>query len=650
MSFQHLVKFHFVAKIVFNCLFLMLIVIRCFEIRTGSLEVPQRTSPATPRTTRRLKTPGSDSDSVPSPNLASRTPKDRSPKVVERRSPRSPMSEKKRPTSKVSELESQLAQLQEDLKKAKEQLSSSESWKKRAQQEAEESKKQLAAMSAKLESSQQQLMELSDSEDGRVQELRKISQERDRAWQSELEALQKQHSMDSSALASAMNDIQKLKMQLEMVAESEASQARHAESAHAEIQNLRFELTETLSLVEKLKTQIGDYKESEARALEVVSETQMQLEMAKNTEVVLRSEGLKAMEACNSVALELDQSKARVNLLEEHVNKLQADQVNSSSKSSADSSCKIEGAQENEEHEDSIKLKAELNLVKFEVDQLRSALDVAERRYQEEYIQSTLRIRSAYELVERTKSDSSLIEAELESKLKKAKAEIEDLKANLMDKESKLQSIYKVNEDLVEKFEKNQMNARESNLEMELKKFGVDLADLKASLLDKENELQNISDENEMLKLEIKKREVENNNANVEALGLAEAARAAEQEALMKLGYLTEEADKSSRKATRMTEQLDAAQAANSEMEAELRRLKVQSDQWRKAAEAAAAMLSTGNNGKFVERTGSLDINYHTIGGKLGSPFSEEMDDESPKKKNSNMLKKIGVLLKKGQK
>ncbi|MCD7470231.1 hypothetical protein HAX54_009948 [Datura stramonium] len=36
----------------------------------------------------------------------------------------------------------------------------------------------------------------------------------------------------------------------------------------------------------------------------------------------------------------------------------------------------------------------------------------------------------------------------------------------------------------------------------------------------------------------------------------------------------------------------------NSEMEAELRRLKVQSDPVEEAAEAAAAMLSTGNNGK----------------------------------------------------
>ncbi|XP_057471432.1 interactor of constitutive active ROPs 2, chloroplastic-like [Actinidia eriantha] len=610
------------------------------KTRTGSLEVPQRTSPVTPRTTQKLKVPGSDSDSVSARNPAIRTPKDRSPKVVERKSPRSPMSEKKRP-SKVSELESQLAQLQEELKKAKDQLGSSESGKKRAQQEAEETKKELAATSAKLEDIQQQLMELSASEEDRVQELRKLSQERDRAWESELEVLQKQHSMDSAALASTMNEIQKLKFQLERV----------SESAYAEIQNMRIDLTETLSVVEKLKTQLSDSKESEARALEVVSEIQMQLEMAKTSEEMLRSEGLKAMEACESLALELEQSKARVNSLEEHVNKLQADMGNNSIKiTSADPSCNIEGGQRNEEHEDSGQLKAELDQVTFEVGQLRSALDAAEKRYQEEYIQSTLQIRSAYELAERTKLESSAREAELESKLKEAKAAIEDLKANLMAKETKLQSISKENEGLSQKIEKNQFSEREFELEMELKKFEVDLADLKASFLGKENELQHILEENEMLKAEIEKREMEmeSNKANNEALTLAEATRAGEREALKKLGYSTEEADESSRRAAHVTEQLDAAQAANSEMEAELKRLKVQSDQWRKAAEAAAAMLSTGNNGKFLERTGSLD--YHTIGGKLGLPFSEDMDDESPKKKNSNVLKKIGVLLKKGQK
>ncbi|XP_016446171.1 interactor of constitutive active ROPs 2, chloroplastic-like isoform X2 [Nicotiana tabacum] len=591
-----------------------------------SVEVPQRKSPA-PKTARKLKIPGSDADSLSAPNPATSTPKDRGVKVVGRRSPRNPVVEKKNPT-KDTELETELAQLQDELKKVKDQLTSSESLKRKAQIEAEEAKKQLAAMSEKLEESEKQLVELSDSEDARILELRKISQDRDRAWQSELEAVQKQHEYDSAALASAMNEIQKLKSQLDRVADSEANQARHAESAYAEIQSLRVELMETLTLVEKLRNQLNDSKESEACALEEMSKAQMQLEIAKMTEDTLRLEGLKAMEACKSLSLELEQSKNQVATLEELVSELQTAQGT------------VDGV--NEEAEE---LKTEVSNLKLEVSQLRTALEVSERRYQEEYIQSTLQIRSAYELVEQSKSESAQREAEWDAKLKVAKAELEELKEKLMNKEAKLQNISDENKELNMQVEKIQSADRESELVAVLKESESTLGDLRASLLDKETELQNIKEENEMLKSEIKKRETEGRKVNDETLAVAEAVKGVERETLMKLGHLT---DESSRKAARVTEQLDAAHNANSEMEAELRRLKVQADQWRKAAEAAAAMLSTGNNGKYVERTGSLD--YHTIGGKLDSPLSEDTDDDSPKKKNGNMLKKIGVLLKKGQK
>ncbi|GKD05531.1 interactor of constitutive active ROPs 2, chloroplastic, partial [Tanacetum coccineum] len=72
--------------------------------------------------------------------MVSKTPKAISPKVTDRRSPRTPTSEKKRP-GRVTELETQLANLQEELKKAKEQLNQSDSWKKRAHEDAEEAKK-----------------------------------------------------------------------------------------------------------------------------------------------------------------------------------------------------------------------------------------------------------------------------------------------------------------------------------------------------------------------------------------------------------------------------------------------------------------------------------------------------------------------------
>jgi chromosome segregation ATPase len=225
-----------------------------------------------------------------------------------------------------------------------------------------------------------------------------------------------------------------------------------------------------------------------------------------------------------------------------------------------------------------------------------------------------MQIRSAFEQLENTKSESIQRQAELYEELKKAKADIEELRARPMDKESHLQD--------------------------------DDVAELKARLYDRETKLQNVTEENNTLKMEIKKEELEKNKITDEAVASAEAARAAKQEALTKLGYITKEADESNRKIARVTEELDAAQVSNSELEAELRRLKVQADQWRKAAEAAAAMISSG---KVVERTGLLDSGYNNsiAGNKMSSPYSEDTDDDSPKKKNTTMLKKIGVLWKK---
>ncbi|XP_048324990.2 interactor of constitutive active ROPs 3 isoform X1 [Ziziphus jujuba] len=618
------------------------------KARSGSSEAPTRVSP---RVARQLRPTTLETDTASSSSQTTGTPKDRSPKVKERKSPRSPVPEKKRP-SRISELESQISQLKEDLKKARDQLRSSEAWKKQAQQDAEESKKQLLALSSKLEESQQQLVELSASEEARVIELQKISQDRDRAWQSELEAVQKHHSVDSAALASANNEIQWLKVQFEMVAASEAAKTKHAESANAELQRLKEELTETLSLMENIKNELKDCKESEAQAQELVAETLLQLETAKKTVDALRLDGKKAVEAYHSVASELDQSRARVSLLEGLVSKLDTGPINTGSKLTQNPATNPNLEQEfgDQETRESSSIEVELNNLKSEVVQLKSALETAETRYHEEQIRSTVQIRSAYELMEKVKSGSSLREAELEAELTKSKAGIEELKANLMDKETELQGIIEENEGLNMKLEKNLANQRESEMEKELKKLKEHITELRANLMDKETEVQNISEENRMLKLQISKSETNKSRVISEVVTEVEAARAAEREALRRVEVVMEEADKSNKRAARVAEQLEAAQAANAEMETELRRLKVQSDQWRKAAEAAAAMLSAGNNGKVMERTGSLDSNYDPVTGKISSPYSEDIDDDLLKKKNGNMLKKIGVLWKKPQK
>ncbi|CAF2095046.1 unnamed protein product [Brassica napus] len=536
----------------------------CDYDRPGSLEVPQKKSPtATPRTARKLKT--ADADPVSSPNPKIRTPKTQSPKVVaDRRSPKAPVNEiqKRRTWGTPEAAASQLSQLQEELKKAKEQLSASEASKNKAQDEANETK--------------QQLTEITASEDSRIDELRKLSQERDKAWQSELEAMQRQHAMDSAALASAMSEVQKLKAQ---VSESES---------------VRMELKETLSLVEELRVEVYDAKEGEAKAHEVVSATEKQLEIANLTLEMLRSDGMKMSEACNALTTELEQCKSEVKSLEELVRQMEEERGST-----------------NEEDD------SEMNAAREEISQLKNAVEVTERRYHEEYIQSTLQIRSAYEQVEVVKSGYAEKEAEFEEELKRIKAEREALHERLMDKEAKLRILADENELL--------------NLKIkEAEEVESDMMELRGNLMDKEMELQSLRSEMEKMGRE-------------------------KEEALERFGSLSEEAEKSGKRAENAREQLGAAQVTNTELEGELRRLKVQCDQWRKAAEAAASMLSGGNNnsnGKYVERTGSLESPLRRNVNML-SPYRDETDDDllsSPKKKNGSMLKKFGVLLKKSQK
>lgn len=605
--------------------------------QAASSEVPQKVSP---RVVRQLKTGPRYSDpTASSSNQASKAPKERSPKVVDHKSPRSPISEKKR-LSKVPELESQISQLENDLKIVKDQLCSTEAQKKLAQKDAEESNQQLLSLSLKLEELHKQLLEPSASEEVVCQP----SKDQNCDLQSEVEAIKKESSHESAALASALDEIKQLKIQLEMVAESEAAQIKHSESDQKDLQVLKEDLSETRLIVEDMKQQLRNSKESEAQAQAVVGETLVQLETAKKMVETLRSDGLKTTEAYSAIASELEQSRARVNFLEDLVSKLKAD-INNGSNKDSQGEAEIEIVEKKITQES---VETEVNSLKLEVEQLKSTLEAAEIRYNEEQSRNSEKIQNALEMVEKIKSTSTQREAELESEIRKSKYEIEELKGNLMDKETELQGICEENESLTIKLESSVSGQRENVLERKLHESKAEIENLKASLMNKEADWQNISKENEKLKLEIK--EMTNGKVSDEVTDMESAARDAESEALMKVSYMTEEINKSNRKAARVAEQLEAAQASNAEMEAELRKLKVQSDQWRKAAEAAAAMLSAGNNGQIMERTGSMDSHYSPRTGKISSPYADDLDDDLLKKKNANMLRRIGVLWKKPQK
>ncbi|CAN8254645.1 unnamed protein product [Cochlearia groenlandica] len=166
--------------------------------RTGFVVMSQKKSPlSAPKIARRLKPSGTESD----PRTKT-LPKTQIQKLAtDLPSSRIPLHEiQKKGTRKIQELEYTISQLQKELNKVKEELTISEALKNKAQEEAEEAK--------------QNLNEINASEDSRIEELLKLSQERDKTWKIELEAMQRQHGMDSTALSSAINEVHRLKSSL----------------------------------------------------------------------------------------------------------------------------------------------------------------------------------------------------------------------------------------------------------------------------------------------------------------------------------------------------------------------------------------------------------------------------------------------------
>ncbi|GJN17254.1 hypothetical protein PR202_gb04307 [Eleusine coracana subsp. coracana] len=261
------------------------------------------------------------------------------------------------------------------------------------------------------------------------------------------------------------------------------------------------------------------------------------------------------MDSFSLVVKELEESRAKVKALEEEIAETSA---------KAGEPCNCSGS---------------------EVAELRSELEAAEARYQEEKILSTVETQCAYELMDQLKTESDLRHGKLAAALESAKSEVIFLKASLFDKESELKHALDANKKL-------QADTRPTTdcTNDELKQ-----------------QLQGALEENGQLKLELQQYESAEKGAT-----------------------------------TRTTPEADAAEAAKKgEMETELRRLRVQAEQWRKAAETAMALLTVGKgaNGKVVERTESWE------GGKYAG-LCEELDDDAAARKNGNVLRRISGMWK----
>lgn len=189
----------------------------------------------------------------------------------------------------------------------------------------------------------------------------------------------------------------------------------------------------------------------------------------------------------------------------------------------------------------------------------------------------------------------------------------------------------------------------ENPLSDELALKNDEIISLKSNLDEKEKELQAFRLENDSLKIQLDENSLKISSAQSEI-----------NELTMKLSNVSEELEKSKSRGIQMNEKLKAAEKANEVLEEEMKRLRVQTEQWRKAADAAASVLAGGgemNGRRISERCGSMDKFYgnaidHVSGyGYVGSPgLIDDSDDVFGSEKRKG-IRMFGDLWKrKGQK
>lgn len=175
---------------------------------------------------------------------------------------------------------------------------------------------------------------------------------------------------------------------------------------------------------------------------------------------------------------------------------------------------------------------------------------------------------------------------------------------------------------------------------------------LNTKLAEKEKELGSFVQENESLKNQLQEKCLE-----------ISAFQQKEEETRSSLNEVTKELEASKHNADQIKENLEAVEKGREELETEMKKLRVQTEQWRKAADAAAAILSGGvemNDRRISERCGSMDKHFGNVfeahaggyNGYIGSPgIGDDADDAfgGGKRKGSG-IKMFDLWRKKGQK
>ncbi|CAL9241123.1 unnamed protein product [Arabidopsis halleri] len=188
--------------------------------------------------------------------------------------------------------------------------------------------------------------------------------------------------------------------------------------------------------------------------------------------------------------------------------------------------------------------------------------------------------------------------------------------------------------------EKEKESEKTKNDELASKEDQINV--LKARLYDLEKERVSLGQENESLKNQLKKTDSE-----------MSSAKAKEDEIASKVSQIGEELEESNETTAKLKKKLESVEEEKESLEAEMKKLKVQTEQWRKAADAAAAVLAGGveMNGRFSEQYGSME--KHFAGRFVGSPGMADDSDDGlgfGKRKGSGMKMFGDLWKKKGQK
>ncbi|KAG1354262.1 WEB family protein, chloroplastic [Cocos nucifera] len=494
-----------------------------------------KSTPATPRVSKlgRAGSVKSDADS-PSPQQNPRLSVDRSPRsadskhAVERRSPKISTPPDKQPrASKGSELQALLGVVQEDLKKARERLTSVEKEKTQIIEELKDAKRLADEAIEKLKEAvvaQKRAEEATEIEKFRADELEQVgieaAQKREEEWQKELESVRGQHSVDVASLVSATQELQRVKQELSMINDAKNAALSHADDA-MKIAEINAEKVELLSgdvsrlkslLDSKLESKTNETAELVKKLESEASALKLELEKAKVAEGKLVEmqalvEGLR-MEVADAKKAELtagqlvDEWKRKVELLE-----VQLEEADQSEKTTADSLALVmnqlaEGSamlQDKQAEVAALKenvgsLELEVARYKTDLDESSHRLDVAQQEASE--LGRTIEVlKSKIQIMVEEKMEALNNEKIASSNIKNLTDERNKLATELETTRDEGERVKKEMESLAAALHEASTEARETQERLLAKQ--VEVEDAQAQIEDLKSALKNTQESNE---------------------------------------------------------------------------------------------------------------------------------------------------------